>query len=114
MDSPQIDIHNELYRLLESLGHEQVELYGDSYWRLVLTTTRDLMRLRDYGMNPDEFVRAFRVATKRLLEVERTALHEDLILELDAILIHRYPMYDFWTSSFDYFASHINFKKYRE
>jgi hypothetical protein len=37
---------------------------------------------------------------------------EDLIDELNAVLIHGYPMPDFWSSPMSDFRGHVNFKRY--
>jgi|SRR6266481_6391306 len=108
MDS--IKIHLE--ELKKFILTRHLTSYDDAYWLSVAKGLQYLFVLRDIANDKELVMTSFYSLKEEVLGAASDPFVEDLIDELNAILIHYYPMPDFWTSTIDDFKLHVNFERY--
>ena len=103
-------LRQDLLQLLSTIAFSGSK---EQYWRVVLEGVKLLMGYRDLPVARFELIRIYLKCKAEILDsLTNSDLREDVLDELEAILIGWYPMNDFWTSTFDQFIDHPNFKAY--
>ena len=86
--------------------------HDDKYWLSVIKGLKYLFLLKDSIKDKEALMNSFYKLKEEILNETNNPFIEDLIDELNAILIHYYPMPDFWNSTIYEFRSHVNFERY--
>src|ERR1700730_1888409 len=102
-------INTPLEELKKFILTRSLASYDDAYWLSVVKGLQYLFALRDAANNRELVMTSFNNLKTEVLGETDDRFIEDLIDELNAILIHYYPMPDFWTSTIDDFRLHVNF-----